>query len=191
MTDQCVVCGEIIPEGRMVCPKCESKEKKMFDYQDRFEITDDAKADWAIRKIADSRAETERFISLYEVKIQAVQEKLERTEEYFGSLLLAYMEQQPDVKATKTQRSYTLPTGKLIVKEQEPKYTTDDEALVSYFKETGKNEFIKTIQKPEWGEFKKNTSLVGNAVVDKDTGEIVPGVKVEQREPKFEVKLYE
>jgi RNA polymerase subunit RPABC4/transcription elongation factor Spt4 len=25
MEDRCVCCGEIIPEGRMVCPQCESK----------------------------------------------------------------------------------------------------------------------------------------------------------------------
>lgn len=25
--DRCVCCGEIIPEGRMVCPNCESKEE--------------------------------------------------------------------------------------------------------------------------------------------------------------------
>lgn len=26
-TNRCVVCGEEIPEGRMVCPICEDKEK--------------------------------------------------------------------------------------------------------------------------------------------------------------------
>lgn len=25
MDDRCVICGEIIPEGRMVCPNCEEK----------------------------------------------------------------------------------------------------------------------------------------------------------------------
>ena len=28
MTDnRCVCCGDVIPEGRMVCPNCEEKEK--------------------------------------------------------------------------------------------------------------------------------------------------------------------
>ena len=26
--DRCVCCGEIIPEGRMVCPQCEYKTKE-------------------------------------------------------------------------------------------------------------------------------------------------------------------
>ena len=25
MTDKCIMCGEVIPEGRQVCPKCENK----------------------------------------------------------------------------------------------------------------------------------------------------------------------
>lgn len=27
MEDRCIVCGEIIPEGRQVCPECEFKHK--------------------------------------------------------------------------------------------------------------------------------------------------------------------
>ena len=26
--DRCVCCGEIVPEGRMVCPQCEHKTKE-------------------------------------------------------------------------------------------------------------------------------------------------------------------
>ncbi len=26
MEDRCIVCGEVIPEGRMVCPNCEEKK---------------------------------------------------------------------------------------------------------------------------------------------------------------------
>ncbi len=29
MSDKCVICGEIIPEGRQVCPNCESESKNM------------------------------------------------------------------------------------------------------------------------------------------------------------------
>ena len=36
MADRCICCGEIIPEGRLVCPLCESKweqaDKVDFDY---------------------------------------------------------------------------------------------------------------------------------------------------------------
>ena len=29
MTDRCVCCGEIIPEGRLVCPSCDGGKKKV------------------------------------------------------------------------------------------------------------------------------------------------------------------
>lgn len=31
MEDRCVCCGEIIPEGRMVCPKCERRAEDNAD----------------------------------------------------------------------------------------------------------------------------------------------------------------
>ena len=33
MAERCVCCGEIIPEGRMVCPKCSYIEEIDFDYE--------------------------------------------------------------------------------------------------------------------------------------------------------------
>ena len=29
--DHCVICGEVIPEGRQVCPICEAKKGNLFD----------------------------------------------------------------------------------------------------------------------------------------------------------------
>ena len=34
MIDTCVCCGEYVPEGRMVCPLCESKTEKKEDESD-------------------------------------------------------------------------------------------------------------------------------------------------------------
>lgn len=36
MIDRCVVCGEIVPEGRMVCPKCEKDETTEEGYIEHF-----------------------------------------------------------------------------------------------------------------------------------------------------------
>ena len=40
MEDKCVCCGEVIPEGRQVCPQCETKARKENDYMTRSEILD-------------------------------------------------------------------------------------------------------------------------------------------------------
>lgn len=38
MEDRCVMCGEIIPEGRLVCPMCEDKSVHKFTEQERIEL---------------------------------------------------------------------------------------------------------------------------------------------------------
>jgi hypothetical protein len=43
MEDRCVCCGEVIPEGRQVCPICEIKARKENDCMTRSEILDTAK----------------------------------------------------------------------------------------------------------------------------------------------------
>jgi hypothetical protein len=32
LDNKCIVCGEVIPEGRQVCPKCEADRNARFDY---------------------------------------------------------------------------------------------------------------------------------------------------------------
>lgn len=48
MVDRCVVCGEIIPEGRMVCPDCEQaailKELKQQETKKNAKTTKNKKA---------------------------------------------------------------------------------------------------------------------------------------------------
>lgn len=34
MDNTCVMCGEIIPEGRLVCPQCERKAEEKKNEQD-------------------------------------------------------------------------------------------------------------------------------------------------------------
>ena len=34
MENRCIVCGEIIPEGREVCPNCEAGQKPEQEHED-------------------------------------------------------------------------------------------------------------------------------------------------------------
>ena len=45
MTDRCVCCGRIIPEGRQVCPICDEQMKKWHIPLDMFEERDDRDSD--------------------------------------------------------------------------------------------------------------------------------------------------
>lgn len=51
MEDRCVCCGEIIPEGRMVCPQCEKKGEKMKfnkppEFGTRFQFNENMKFEY-------------------------------------------------------------------------------------------------------------------------------------------------
>lgn len=43
----------------------------------------------------------------------------------------------------------------------------DDDQLVRCLKDSGQSKFIKTEEKPKWGEFKKRLEIMGGSVVDK------------------------
>lgn len=58
MVDKCVMCGEVIPEGTQVCPKCASNQKEMLDAliagQETLQRSIKAERDEAVREFAQS-----------------------------------------------------------------------------------------------------------------------------------------
>ena len=46
MEDRCVCCGEIIPEGRQVCPKCERGEEEMSGRIDHTKSCEDENTEY-------------------------------------------------------------------------------------------------------------------------------------------------
>ena len=61
--------------------------------------------------------------------------------------------------------------------------------LVQFLKASGNLEFIKTEEKPKWGDYKKRLEIVGGSVVDKETGEIVEGVQLIEKPDTFAVDV--
>jgi len=149
-----------------------------------FRIADDDAADWAVRKIAEERAELARIKAMADEQIARIMDKLAAAEKrcesgtaYLTSKLAEYFNQVPH-KATKTQETYRLLSGVLKMKRGGVSMQQDNKMLVDHLKATGAVEFIKTTYEPKWGEFKKRLEIIGDQVVDKETGEIVEGVKV-------------
>ena len=163
--------------------------------EDRFRIDNDNLADWAVRKIQEERAENQRLHDIAQDQMDRINEKIaaadrrlesrtaflmHRLSEYFGTV-------KP--KETKTQAKYQLLSGTLVY--TKPKYKiekSDEAAFVQWLKETGNTEFIKTVETPAWGEFKKRCAIAGAAVVDTDTGAVVEGLRVAPVEGTFDVK---
>ena len=161
---------------------------------DSFAIDNDRKADWAIRKIKTERAERDRLVALADEQIRELMEKKKELTErcetrtaHLGTLLRLYFD-TVETTATKTQASYKLLSGKLVLKRQAPEYQRDETALLDWAKANAPD-MVQTKESVTWGDLKKLTTLDGEKVVLAETGEIVSGVVAVPREDVFEVQV--
>jgi phage host-nuclease inhibitor protein Gam len=91
-------------------------------------------------------------------------------------------------KKTKTQESYKLPGGKLVLKTQNPEYKRDDKTVIDWAKANSLTQFVKVKEELDWDGLKKATAVFEGHIVTED-GEIVPGIDVVDREAKFSVEV--
>jgi hypothetical protein len=159
----------------------------LLDENDGFHVTDDKAAEWCMKKIQEAEADRAMWKAHYESQMQKVNESADSAVAYFTARLEEYFSTVPH-KATKTQESYTLPGGKLILKQQQPKFETDDDALIPWLEANGMTGLVKIKKSADWATLKKSLNFVGTNAVTVD-GEIVPGVKVEQRPDVFKVEM--
>lgn len=161
--------------------------------QSEFKIDTDQKAEWALNIIREEQAEAQRLINVcnsqilyYQSELKKVQDKLEQKTANLKSMLFEYF-QTVDRKATKTQETYTLPSGKLKLKYPKPEYKRDDATLVKWLKERDMTDYIKVSESPKWGELKKTVQVAGDkACID---GEIIDGIQVVERQPVFDIEI--
>ncbi|SHF76323.1 Mu-like prophage host-nuclease inhibitor protein Gam [Caldanaerobius fijiensis DSM 17918] len=162
-------------------------------------IKDDNTADWAIEKIRALKAEYARKEKVAQAKIRQIQDWLEQQKRrgdssiaFFEGKLREYFEtlNEKALKKSKTQLSYSLPAGKLILKQQQPKFIIDDTKLLEWLKQSGKSKFIRVKEEPDWASLKKFATVIADKIVD-ENGEIVDGVKVVEQAPKFVIEINE
>lgn len=159
----------------------------MFEINEGFVIDNDVKADWAVRKIAEIRDDCDRMTEWYRQQTGKIKEAADADISRLEHMLSEYFVIVPH-KVTKTQESYTLPTGKLVVKKQNPEYKRDDKKVIAWLKDNGGGEYVKVSESLDWASLKSKSGIVGNSLVNED-GEIIPGIEVVEREPKFSVEI--
>lgn len=157
------------------------------DEHDGFHVTDDKAAEWCMKKINEAETDRAMWKAHYEAQMEKVNKAADESIAYFTGKLEEYFATVPH-KATKTQESYTLPGGKLVLKQQQPKFETDDDKLVPWLEANGRTGLVKIKKSADWATLKKSLNFVGENAVTVD-GEIVPGVKVEQRPNVFKVEM--
>lgn len=162
-----------------------------------FIVDNDMKAEWCLSKIRNVRAEQKREkkeltrqMQFYIDRMAEIDKHADEEEAFFKSMLRPYFQNRVDegfAKATKTQIACKLPSGKMVLKKLEPTYDLNDAELLPWLREN-RPDLVKVEESPKWAELKKVINVVGDAVTTKD-GEIIPGVKVTEREAKFEVEV--
>lgn len=153
-----------------------------------FAITTDAEADWAVRKIAEHRAEIEKWAAHFKGQMDRITATEEASIAYLTRLLSDYFPTVPH-KSTKTEESYRLPSGKIYLKSQQPRYERDEAVMTEWAKEN-RPELVKTVttESTDWNTLKKSTTVLDSGdVADALTGEIIPGVKAEFRPAEFKI----
>lgn len=152
-----------------------------------FVIDSDAKALWALQKIKEARADRDTWVAWYKQKIKEITEQTDFDTMNLERMLAEYFATVPH-KTTKTQESYTLPCGKLILKKQNPEYTRDDKTVIEWLKANKMPQFVKIKEELDWQGLKDATGVFEGNVVTED-GEIIPGITVTDREAKFVVEV--
>ncbi|SDX75616.1 host-nuclease inhibitor Gam family protein [Tepidimicrobium xylanilyticum] len=168
------------------------------DEEEGWKIKNDEQADWWIEINEEKLAEIRRLkmqlqnkIAFYKEKLDKVIKEEEAIIERRDSKLAEYFEtlDEKQMKKTKTMMKYRLPSGELVKKFPGPQFKRDNDTLTKWLEENQMDEYIEVKKQAKWGELKRKTKVVGNAVVLEETGEIVEGVEVIERPAEFKVEV--
>lgn len=162
------------------------------EQQERFVIDSDSKADWALEKLKDLKAKKQEKEDLANERVAQIGEWLEKETskiddkiEYFEGMLTGYAvklkEADPELK------THSLPFGKLRFRSQRPKWHYDDTKLLESVEGAGLDDLIKIKKSVSKADLKKIVDIVNGVAINKDTGEIIEGVTVEERDEKFSI----
>ena len=151
-----------------------------------FVIDNDQKADWAVRRIAELEADTQKWKDYYKGQSERVAQSNQQSIDYFTALLESYFETVPH-KATKTSERYKLPSGVLVRKAQAPEYERDDAQIIAWCAENAPS-CVENVPKLKWAALKGLIEENNGQAIDEITGEVVPGIKIIPRDPVFAVQ---
>ena len=168
--------------------------------RERFLVDNDMKAEWCLSKIRAAKKNAEREIEeltrqmeFYKARMDQVQHDYEEEKNFFQEMLLPYFSNRVEggfTKETKTQVSYPLPTGKLLLKHREPEYDykTKQKDTIEWLKKNEGQQFVKVKEELDWKALKAIVTVSGNGVCTKE-GEVIPGITVTPREDEFVVEV--
>jgi hypothetical protein len=186
---------EEVMEAIKLKPKIET-QKKQNDY---FVIDNDQKANWALRKIRHLKKKKNENDDFAETEIAAIQKEIDEVNswlEYENSSLnndIEYLEMKLKYYALDLRdddpelKTYKLPFGQMQFRKQRDKWEYEDDKLLE-FAEKNLKDTVKIKKSVDKRRLKQIVRVVGDKAVVADTGEVIDGIKVIERDEKFKVK---
>lgn len=170
-----------------------------YDAEDRerFEITDDAQAAWAMRKLLSFRQKMSENEAIAESEIQRINEWLHRVNRrfdddvaYFEAILTVYARRQRDTEGRKT---IDTPYGSVKSRATQAKFKVTDEDEFFAWAEVNLPDVIQIKRSPSLTALKsaatvEHTDTLGLVAMTED-GEIIPGVAVEEGGVNYTVEV--
>ena len=153
-----------------------------------FAVTDDRKAEWCMKKIAEADHELETMKAWYKTQTDAAQTHHDNEVAYFTGLLRAYFETVP-AKDTKTMRKYALPSGNLVLNKAKQDFGCENPQALLEWCEKNDPEMIRVKREPCWIDIKKRLVKTDAGIIDGATGLEVDGVVTLNKPEEFKVTL--
>lgn len=160
----------------------------------RFQITDIASLNWALRKLSAIKAKKDEVNKLADAEIERIEnyrkrelDALQGSEDFFNSLIADYAirrrNEDPKFKSEKT------PYGSIRFRKQQPKWHYDDEKLLEHLKANDLKEFIRVKEEPNKAEIKKKFVVLDDGKVVDTNGQEIEAIKVEFQPDALDVKV--
>lgn len=173
--------------SEMPNPILEEDEEEQ-EKEQRFKITTDQMADWAVRKIQQAEDKYQEWVDFYTARIEAAKREMLDTKERMTAMLAEYFLTVP-TKETKTQWNYPLPGGKLVMSKDKETIEHDDDALLAWAKENQMTELINVKESIRWADVKDRITAADGAYYDGATGLEIPGITIKTTPGTFKVEL--
>ena len=162
--------------------------------EQRFKITDLSSMNWALRKLSALGKNHAEEFELANAEIDRIQswfkkqdEAFQYSKQFIEGLIGKYAKEQRKLDEKWKGKS---PYGKVGFRKQQPMWDYGDEdKLVKYMEENGLSDMVKIEKKPMKAELKLALIVKDEKAINALTGEVVPGIMVEDREPVLTIKL--
>lgn len=153
------------------------------------EQIDEMQADECIQKIDNWERYRKFWLDWYKKKIEEVNEKCDRNIAWQKRKLRNFFKFVPH-RNTQTFEAFDLPSGRLTMPFPKKKLVPDRASILARFVKDGDEEFIKVKKDIDWDGYRKRLFISEDGdVLDKETGEIVTDVSIEESAPEFSVTI--